>query len=312
MSKYRNELPQLKSKSFITDGGLETTLIFLESIDLPEFASFPLLANKPGCEMLKRYFQTYAQIGASNSVGIVLETATWRANADWSNKLGFSSTAIAELNRKSVQLIEDIRERYDTPDSPIVISGCVGPRHDGYNPEVIMSTEEAMTYHKPQIAVFSQTQADLVTGLTMTNVEEATGIVLAAQALEMPVCISFTVEIDGRLPTGDSLAQAISKVDSATNGGPVYYMVNCAHPSHFDSVIDPDTAWARRIRGIRANASRMCHAELDEATELDDGNPKEFANDHQVFKALLPNLNILGGCCGTDHRHIESVCRVLP
>jgi len=189
----------------------------------------------------------------------------------------------------------------------MVISGCVGPRGDGYDPAHVMSAEEAERYHAEQIRVFAATAADVVTAITMTNVPEAIGVTRAARAAGMPVVISFTVETDGRLPTGDSLKDAIERVDAATGEGPAYYMINCAHPTHFEGALAGGEPWARRLRGLRANASTKSHAELDEAEELDDGNPAELGAQYRALRDRLPHLVVLGGCCGTDHRHIGAI-----
>ncbi len=307
MAKYRNKLPQLGSDVFLTDGGIETTLIFDNELDLPSFAAFHLLADADGTEALKRYFDTYASLANSDRVGIVLETPTWRANSDWAAKLGYSPEDLSEINRRSVALLEEVRERYETPETPIVISGCLGPRGDGYDPTNKMTVDEARDYHANQIAIFSETAADLVTAITMNYVEEAIGIAAAAKDAGMPVVISFTVETDGVLPTGQQLGQAIEEVDAATDSHPAYYMINCAHPTHFEAVLAGGEPWIRRIRGLRANASRMSHAELDEAEELDRGDPDDLAARYSELRRGNDQLTVLGGCCGTDHRHVAAI-----
>ena len=280
MAKYRGALPQLGGDFFMTDGGLETTLIFLEGQDLPEFAAFVLLDTPEGEGALRKYFLPYAQLANRFNTGLVLETATWRANPDWGEKLGYTKDSLAEANNKAVRLIEEIRSDYETPDTPIVVSGCIGPRGDGYVVDDAMSDKEAEDYHRVQIETFAGTAADLVTAITMNYAEEAVGVARAAEQADMPVVLSFTVETDGRLPTGQSLGDAINQVDEATSGYPAYYMINCAHPSHFDQVVEGDEPWVERIRGLRANASRMSHAELDEAPELDAGVPSELGREY--------------------------------
>jgi len=311
MKTYRNCLPQLSHSMFLTDGGLETTLIFHEELELPYFAAFDLLKDPSGLDILKKYYRRYADIAKKHGTGFILESATWRANPDWASKLGYSKKGLATMNQKAIQLLSEIRDEYENDNIPIVISGCLGPRGDGYNPADSMSTHEAEAYHHQQIEVFSQTTTDMITATTMTNVEEATGISQAAKSLEMPVVISFTVETDGNLPTGQPLKEAIIDIDSVTNQYPAYYMLNCAHPSHFRSTVTTDENWTQRIRGIRANASDKSHAELDEAPELDQGNPLEFGNMHSDLSRSLHNLNVFGGCCGTDHRHIENICHAV-
>jgi S-methylmethionine-dependent homocysteine/selenocysteine methylase len=300
------QLPQLNAPLFLTDGGAETTLIFDDGIDLPDFAAFPLLGDPDGHAALTRYFERYAGIAERDGTGIVLETATWRANADWAARLGYDDERLEAANRKAVDLLLDVRQRFAIP---VVISGCVGPRGDAYRPESIMTREEARDYHSPQIRTFADTPADLVTAMTLTNVPEATGIVDAAREASAHVVISFTVETDGRLPSGETLGDAIEAVDRDTNGYPAYYMVNCAHPTHIAPALDPDAEWTKRLRGIRANASKLSHAELDEAEALDRGDPEELADDYRKLRERFPRLTVLGGCCGTDHHHIDAISR---
>jgi S-methylmethionine-dependent homocysteine/selenocysteine methylase len=308
MTKYRNDLPQLSDDLFLTDGGIETTLIFHDGFDLPEFAAFDLLKDEDGIAALNRYFRTYAMLAKKYRVGFIFESPTWRASADWGAKLGYSSLDLAEKNKQAIALLDNLRfELEDDEDSKMVISGCIGPRDDGYNPSAFMSVQQAENYHRDQIATFSDTSADMVTAITMTYIEEAMGISHAAQSLGMPVAISFTVETDGRLPSGQNLKEAIQQIDEETAFYPAYYMINCAHPNHFEDVLSEEASCLDRIRGLRANASTLSHEELDESEELDDGNPDELAKQYKNMRSLLTNLNVFGGCCGTDHRHIEAI-----
>jgi S-methylmethionine-dependent homocysteine/selenocysteine methylase len=313
METFRKALPQLGGEFFLTDGGIETTLIFLEGLELPDFAAFDLLKTRKGEAALRKYFQTYARLAQRFGTGLVLESATWRASLDWGERLGYSASEIAAANRRAISLLETIRAGFRGP-GKAVISGCVGPRGDGYNPSRRMTEQEAWAYHRPQIQVFDDSAADMVSAITMNYVEEAIGIARAAQSVHMPMAISFTVETDGRLPSGQTLRTAVERVDKATSAYPAYYMINCAHPTHFDAVLVEREAWVKRIRGLRANASRKSHAELNEAAELDTGDPAELGAQHAALKRRLPQLNVMGGCCGTDHRHVEQIaaaCSVL-
>jgi S-methylmethionine-dependent homocysteine/selenocysteine methylase len=238
----------------------------------------------------------------------VLESATWRASTDWGTKLGYSPEALRDVNRRAVALLHAVRNEYESERTPIVVSGCIGPRGDGYNPESFMDPGEAERYHGMQASIFRDADADLVTAITMTYPNEAIGVTRAAAAVGMPVVISFTVETDGRLPNGATLQEAIEEVDAATGALPAYYMINCAHPTHFAGTLARGAAWTARIRGLRANASTKSHAELDQATELDIGDPRELGRQYRELRAALPNLNVLGGCCGTDTRHLEAIC----
>jgi S-methylmethionine-dependent homocysteine/selenocysteine methylase len=307
-AKYRDQLPQLADRLFLTDGGIETTLIFHEGVNLSYFAAFDLLKNDVGREVLRKYFRTHAAIARHHCVGFVLETATWRASADWGAKLGYSRQALAEANERAVALLQEVRQELETNESPMVISGCIGPRGDGYKADQRMTAGEAEEYHAVQAGIFQRSEADLITAITMTYSEEAIGVVRAARAVGMPVVISFTTETDGGLPSGQGLGAAIEQVDAATSSGPAYYMINCAHPSHFTSVLNSEQPWVNRIRGLRANASTKSHAELDQCTELDAGNPQELGAQYRDLRHRFKHLNVLGGCCGTDHRHVEAIC----
>ena len=309
MVKYRNRLPQLAGGPILTDGGLETTLVFHNDIDLPFFAAFDLLKDEAGTETLRDYYRLHANIALQAGTGFILESPTWRASPDWGTKLGYSPNALDAANRVAIRLMHELRDELESERSPMVISGCIGPRGDGYDPGRVMNAEEAADYHAPQIRIYAEESADLITAITMTNIPEATGVARAAAAAGMPVAISFTVETDGRLPTGDSLKDAIAAVDAATDNAPIYYMINCAHPDHFAGALDG--GWTKRLGGIRANASRCSHAELDEATELDAGNPQELGRLYAGLYARFPHLAVLGGCCGTDHRHIEEIVRAM-
>jgi len=306
-TRYRHALPQMTGDMFLTDGGIETTLIFHEGLDLPHFAAFDLMKTDSGRQALERYFRTYAEIAHKRDVGFVLESATWRASQDWGDRLGYSARDMAAFNRQAIAMLHGIRADFETPKSRFVISGCVGPRGDGYDPGEMMTAYDAEAYHRAQIETFCDAGADMVTAITMTYVEEAVGVTRAALAAGMPVVISFTLETDGCLPTGQSLREAIEAVDRETGNGPVYYMINCAHPTHFEGAFGDGERWIERIGGLRANASRMSHAELDEADELDDGDPVELGGQYRDLKTMLPNLVVMGGCCGTDHRHVEAI-----
>jgi S-methylmethionine-dependent homocysteine/selenocysteine methylase len=307
MNTYRDALPQL-GRLFVTDGGLETTLVFLEGLNLPFFAAFPLVFHEDGRSVLQRYFQPYLELAGRHRTGLVLDTPTWRANPDWGLKVGFDSKALAAANRASIKFIADLRARHAGPQTPVVLNGVVGPRGDGYRMEAVMSAAEARAYHDLQISTFRDSGADMASAITMTYAEEAIGIALAARNRRLPVVVSFTVETDGRLPSGEELGAAIERTDAATGGYPAYYMVNCAHPRHFEAPLAGQAPWLERIGGIRANASEKSHAELDAATELDIGDPQALAQDYLRLRRRLPGLFVVGGCCGTDHRHVAAIC----
>ena len=307
MTRHRRALPQLDGSLFLTDGGIETTLVFLDGLELPDFAAFDLLRRDGGEEALRKYFRAYTPIAARHGAGLILESATWRASADWGRRLGYSPDELAEANRRAIRMLEPLGREVESAKTRVVISGCVGPRGDGYVPSQTMSAGEAQDYHAAEIRTFAGTAADMITAITMNYAEEAIGLTRAAVAAGMPVVIAFTVETDGRLPTGQTLGDAVAQVDAATKAAPAYYMINCAHPTHFDGALAVREPWVDRIRGLRANASTKSHAELNESTELDVGDPAELGAQYAGLRGRLPNLNVMGGCCGTDHRHVDAI-----
>jgi homocysteine S-methyltransferase len=302
---YRDRLPQLDADVFLTDGGIETVLIFHEGLELPAFAAFTLLDD--GIETLRRYYEPYARLAREHGVGFVAEAPTWRASPRWAAELGYSLAELDAHNRRAIALMGELR-RDDGP--PVVISGCVGPCDDGYDPAERLSADAAEAYHAIQVGTFADTEADMVTAITMTYAEEAIGVARAAARHGLPAVISFTVETDGRLPSGQPLGEAIAQVDAACGDAVAYYMVNCAHPTHFAHVLDGAAA-LERIRGVRPNASRKSHAELDEAEELDTGDPGELADQVAALRGALPALSVFGGCCGTDQRHIAALAAAV-
>jgi S-methylmethionine-dependent homocysteine/selenocysteine methylase len=285
---------------------METVLIFDYGLELPDFASFVLLDQPAGVQALRSYYVRFLDIARERAAGIVLDTPTWRANADWGERLGYSPEALADVNRRGVALLEELRR--DAKGMQLVISGCIGPRGDGYQVGDAMTSEEAESYHQPQVETFAGTTADLVSALTLTYVDEAVGIVRAAEKAGIPSVVSFTLETDGRLPSGQALNEAVAEVDAETGAAAAYFMVNCAHPTHFEHVLAD--GGLERVRGLRANASSKSHAELDEAEELDQGDPHELAEQYRSLRRAWPNLTVVGGCCGTDHRHVDEICAV--
>ncbi len=309
MARYRDSLPQLDGRLFLTDGGLETHLIFKKGYDLPFFAAFPLLETKGGRESLKNYYRPYVGLAKNKNCGFILETPTWRSSRDWGNQLGYDIKALDRINREAVDLMKDIRDESDTPDLPTIISGCMGPRGDAYTAVETMNMNDAAEYHRPQVITFADTDADMITAYTMTSSAEAAGLALAAEAEGMPVVISFTVETDGQLPSGEAIEDAILFVDLETGTTPVYYMINCAHPTHFRGLFQTN-AVINRVKGIRANASAKSHEELNQAEELDIGNLIELGRLYAEIKNSS-NISVLGGCCGTDIRHMEEICQAI-
>jgi S-methylmethionine-dependent homocysteine/selenocysteine methylase len=288
---------------WLTDAGMETVLIFLLGQDLPSFATFPLLESDTGRAALRAYYEPFFELARARGLGFVLGAGTWRASADWGAELGYDEAAMAAVNRRAIAFVEELRASLPATQPPVLLEAPIGPRGDAYAPSALMTAAEAQRYHATQLQTLADTPVELLTALTLTYAEEAIGIVRAAGDAGLPIAISFTVETDGRLPSGQSLRAAIEQVDAETDGAPLHYMINCAHPAHFTDALMEDGPW-RRLRGLRANSSLRSHAELDDADELDEGDPDDLAERHLRLRALLPDLAVLGGCCGTDIRHV--------
>ncbi len=310
MPRYRNALPQLSGDIFLADAGVETDLIFNHGIEIREFAAHTLLPDPRGRAALSRYFEGFLSLADQQNTGFILDTVSWKAHRHWADKLGATDDDLKAANEECVRFIAELRDRFSGNAKPIVLNAVIGPRGDAYKPEAVISMESAEQYYAQQLGWLVATEIDMVSALTFNQAGEAAGLAKAAMKVGLPAAISFTVETNGALPNGQSLADAITEVDAATDHYPAYYMVNCAHPDHFGGAL-LDAPWARRIRGIRANASRLSHAELDAAPALDAGNPQELAQQYSALSKRMPWLNVFGGCCGSDLRHVTEIARAL-
>ena len=311
-SKSRHLLTGIGDQIFLTDGGMETVMVFHEGIDLPQFAAFTLLDSAIGRGALTKYYTAFLDEAAAQRAGFILDTPTWRASAGWGQVMGLTPEQIDTINHEAVALVQGLRadRRPQHPpiqQPPILINGVIGPHGDAYAPEQVLSPEAAQTYHRRQVAVLSASGVDLISAMTISSHGEAIGIAKAADEFDQPVTLSFTVETDGRLVSGMSLADAIHRTDDATDAAPLWYGINCAHPDHFRDILRGD--WVNRIGAVRANSSRRSHAELDQSTELDDGDVSELAQDYHQLLHMLPGLHVVGGCCGTDLRHVAAIGR---
>ena len=291
-SKSRHLLNDIGDQIFLTDGGMETVMVFHEGIDLPQFAAFTLLDSDIGRAALTRYYTGFLDEAAAQRAGFLLDTPTWRASAGWGQVMGLAPEQIDAINRAAVALVQGVRA--ERPRQPILLNGVIGPHGDAYAPEQELSPEAAQNYHRRQVNVLAAAGVDLISAVTISSHGEAIGIAMAAEAVDQPVTLSFTVETDGRLINGMSLADAIHRTDDATDAAPLWYGINCAHPEHFRDILHGD--WTARIGSVRANASRRSHAELDQSTELDDGDVAELAQQYHQLLHILPWLHVLGGC----------------
>jgi homocysteine S-methyltransferase len=302
-------LPQLNGAMMLTDSGIETDVIYGAGRDLPAFAVFPLLLDDEGRDILRRYYASHLAVAAAHGLGYVLETPTWRSNADWGRSLGYSQEELDDVDREAVSFLRELAATLACP--PTVVSGLIGPRGDGYVVAEAMTPDEAEAYHGHQVGVFAEAGVDLVTGCTFTYAAEAVGLARAARRHGTEAVVYFTVETDGRLPDGTALHDAIHAVDEATGGQVAYFGVNCAHPDHMAPAFEVGGPWLNRIGAVRANASRLSHAELDARDDLDVGDPTELAAGYAWLRAAVPAVSVFGGCCGTDLTHLEQIAPIV-
>lgn len=304
MTARADTLPHRAGGLFLAYTGMETDLLFTQGVDLPGFASYPLLETEEGRARLEGYYRDMIRLGAKHGTGVILESPTWVASRDRGRAIGYSPARLADLNRRAIAHMCAARRTHG--DQPTIVSANIGPRGDAYAPQDQMSAKQAEDYHAEQLAVLAQTNVDLISAYTLAYTDEAVGIVRAARRFGLPAVIAFTLETDGRLPTGACLEDAISEVDAQTDGYTAYFMINCAHPDHFSHVLCASGP-TQRVRGIVANASRCSHAELEAATKLDDGSPQELGRQLAQMRRSFGQICVLGGCCGTDMRHMACI-----
>ena len=309
MTPARASFPFPDVPLLLTDGGLETTLIYKNGHALPHFASFVLLDDIKGREDLRRYYDAYLSVAREHGAGLLLDTPTWRASADWGERLGYDEAALRDINLRAAQFLAALCDRLEGDQPPVAIGGSLGPRGDGYSASECMTPAQSEEYHTPQVEALREGGVDFLSALTLTTAAEAIGIARAAQSVRMPAVLSFTVETDGSLPDGASLAETVDAVDTATDCAPAFYMVNCAHPSHFAHCFETDASWTSRIGGLRVNSSKLSHEDLEASTDLDEGNPDELGREIAALCQHLPEARVFGGCCGTSPVHIGAMAR---
>jgi len=298
-----NHLPEL-----ITDGGIETHIIFNMGVELPHFSAFPLNDSATGRDLIRRYYRDYLPVARAAGRGFLFATDSWRASPDWADRIGYDRALLKQNNVTSVALCAELAEEFTAAGVESAIAAVLGPRRDAWQYDAGMTVAEAFDYHSSQVEAFAGTAATSLHAYTLHNAREGIGIARSAQQAGLPVVLSFTVETNGALPGGKPLEVAVAEVDEATGGYPAYYMINCAHPRHFVRELRSGAPWVRRIGGLRANASSKSHSELDASPDIDIGDIAGLADDHAELLPLLSNLRLIGGCCGTDHRHIAAIC----
>lgn len=303
-----HNLPQLNGHAMTCGGGFETWLQYVDGFKLRHFCAFELINDERGLECLKDYHRRLVEAAVENGFGVINEGLHYRASRDWGELIGFSRAALEEINIRGIEFYKDFAREYQSDETPMIVGGVIGPRGDAYNVGRTPDAAEAEDYHSEQILTFKKAGADLVTAATFSSVEEATGLARAARAADMPVVISFFVAKGGKLKGGETLEEAIASVDAATDKAPVYYMINCTHPTEFEAGLI-DGNWSKRLGGFMPNAVAMETLDLCKLGHLEDGDPAELGGQMASLARRFPHINVWGGCCGTDGRHIGQIAR---
>lgn len=303
-----SKLPQMNGRDMTCGGGIETWLQYVDGFELRHFCLFELLDDKRGVACLTDYHRKLVEAAVPHGFGVINEGLHYRASRDWGELIGYSREGLEEINIRGIEFYKDFAREYDSPETPMIVGGVIGPRGDAYNVARAMAAAEAEDYHSEQILTFKKAGADQITAATLSSIEEAIGIARAAKAADMPVVISLFVKQGGRLSGGETVEEAITKVDAATGNVPAYYMINCTHPTEFEPALTADD-WNRRLGGFMPNAVAMETLDLCKLGHLEDGNPEELGGQMADLARRFPHIHVWGGCCGTDGRHIGQIAQ---
>ena len=291
-----------------TAGGFETWMQYVDGFELRHFCGFELLNDPRGVTCLRDYHRKVVEAAVASGFGVINEGLHYRASRDWGELIGFSKDALEEINLRGIEFYRDFAREYASPETPMLVGGVIGPRGDAYNVGRTPDAAEAEDYHSEQILTFRKAGADHVTAMTFSSFDEAIGLARAAKAADMPVVVSFIASNGGRLHGGETLEQAITRVDAETGNAPQYYMTNCTHPTEFEPALTPGD-WIQRLGGFMPNAVAMETLDLCKLGHLEDGDPEELGAQMAGLAKRFPHINVWGGCCGTDGRHIGEITR---
>lgn len=301
--------PRLEGKFYLTEGGTETEVLYKWGFELPEFAMFPLLDDPKADDVIRNMFRRYLDVAAEQNTGVLLNGHDYRASPDWGAKLGYSDEGLREMQRRTIQFLDEMRAEYADRVSDVYIAACIGPRGDAYGTGGEITADEAEDYHSVQMQNLDGTAADMAVAATFNNVPEAIGVIRAASGVGMPIGVSLTLTPEGRLRSGPTLREAIETVDEATASAAAWFGTNCAHPIEFEDALTDEGPWLDRLRYIRPNAAKMDKIALCSLGHLEDGDPVELGEQMGEIARRLPRADIIGGCCGTDERHLSEIAQ---
>jgi S-methylmethionine-dependent homocysteine/selenocysteine methylase len=301
--------PRLDGRFYLTEGGTETEVLYKWGFELPEFAMYPLLDNAEAHEVIKNIYRRYFEAAERHDTGMLILGHDYRASPDWGAKLGYSPEGLAEMQRRTIEFLDGMRREYEGRVRDVYIGGCIGPRGDAYGTGGDISEAEAEAYHSVQLTTLGSTRADLAVATTFNNIPEAVGVVRAAERIGIPIGVNLTLTTEGRLRSGPTLREAVETIEERTNGAAAWFGTNCAHPLEFAGALADAGPWLERLRCIRPNAVQMDQIALCKLGHLEDGDPVELGQQMGEVARLLPRADILGGCCGTDERHLGEIAK---
>ncbi len=297
---------QQAGRYFITEGGIETEIMYKWGFEMPHFAMFPLLDNPQAAAAIKGMYRRYLDVVAKYKQSALIGGFDYRASPDWGNLLGYSASALRDANLQSIQFLRDVAEEYKSDIDQALFSGCVGPRGDAYQTKNTMDRYQAAEYHAIQLETLKLANVDLAWALTFGDPEEAIGVCMAAESLDIPLAVSFSLDSSHHLNTGGSFSKAVEYVDEQTNNFPEFYSLNCSHPDEFNPAIKQGK-WINRVRCFRPNATKMDKISLCKLGHLEEGDPVELGYQMSDLHSRFPHIDIWGGCCGTCDTHLEQI-----
>jgi len=304
----------IKSDSpFLTEGSIIELIRRQTTLQLdPNIENAVLLLSDDGREALAKIYSQYVDIAVEHNLPILLFTPTWRANPERIASFGRSS--VSEINQLAVEFLKNVRRRYSSFQDNIFIGGLIGCKGNAYKPEEALSTSDAILFHEEQVEALKSAGVDFIQAATLPALTEAVGIATLLAEKEIPDLISFITRPDGNILDGTPLYKAMETIDKVVSPKPTSFMVNCVHPALFHKSLenqhDKLSYVLSRLAGLQANAAAMSPEELDEMDHLESDTPYNFADSMLKLHTHF-NLNLLGGCCGTNFDHLSSMARQL-
>lgn len=299
---------QVEGRYYLSEGGMETEVMYKHGFDFPHFAVFELLKNPKAVSALQAMYRQYFDVVAKHQMVALVGGLDYRASPDWGALLGYSADGLSDMNHRCIDFLRDLAKEYIGEIDEILIQGFIGPRGDAYETNTVITEQESEDYHSVQLQTLKEADVDLASALTFNNIPESIGVAKAAARLDLPLCISLSLDGSSRLNSGPSLGDAIKTIDAATDNSVAFYMINCVHPLEYESAL-ADESWMKRIRGVRPNASVMDKISLCKIGHLEDGDPIELGNQIGDLFKRFPHMDILGGCCGTWDNHLDQMAQ---